>query len=92
MLASKTIVLTLDKETARSHILDRVKNVRTTRGDSRITIRSNSGVVLAYLSDYELPDGEQGAKLEYRSGASLFMASYGSTARRIRNAVSRYRM
>lgn len=92
MLTSRTIYLSIDKETACNHIRNRLDRIRTTRESGRITIASTTGTTLAYLSDYEVSEGQLGTKLEYRTGPTIpvVLAPLVRKAKKIRKAVSQY--
>lgn len=84
MLASRTVHLSVDKETAYRDIIDRVDTIRVTREGSNIRISSPTGLVLATLSDYELPDGEIGTKLKYRTGPTVSSVFYSPVSKSAR--------
>lgn len=92
MQASQPVYLTIDKETARKQILDRVDSIRTTQEGDRITVMSSTGFTLAHLSDYTRASGQQGTKLVYRTGplVPFVLSPLVSKAHRIRSVVSRY--
>lgn len=92
MLSSKSVYLSVDKEDARSRIIESVENIRSSQNNDRITIRSPTGINLAILSDYDLPDGTHGSKLEYRTGPMIphGIAPAVTKAKRIRGAVAKY--
>lgn len=88
-----TITLDVDKETAREHISERVRNVRTKTERGRIEYTTNPGLVLAVLTDETLPSGERGSKLRYRTAiVSTHYSHAKETARKIRDAVEPYRV
>lgn len=92
MIATKAVILSVDKETARKQIVDHIERVQTNREDDRIVIKSPTGSTLAYLSDYKLSSGDIGTKLEYRTGPQVpvVLSPLTSKANRIRDVLSRY--
>ena len=86
------ILLTFEKEQARKRIAEQVSDIRTKMTDERIEYRTNTGYLLAVLSDAQLPSGETGSKLRYR--VSLIGPSHAharAQAHRIRRAVSDFK-
>lgn len=85
----KTIHLTLDKDEARAQIARRVPEARVKETDGQVEFRTNSGLLLAVLSDAR--DGE-GTKLRYRTAIIGSHLVHGRTmAQRIRAAVESYK-
>lgn len=87
------ILLTIEKEEARKRITERVSGFRTNTTEDRIEYRTNAGYLLAILSDAELPSGETGSKLRYRTviiGSPHIHAR--AMAQQIRRAVADYKV
>ncbi|WP_435359145.1 hypothetical protein [Haloarchaeobius sp. DFWS5] len=86
------VYLTLDKDTAHEQIVKKVTDVRSTTTDDKIQYRSNTGVLLATLTNTVLPSGERGSKLRYRTTLISPALSHARTqAQSIRRAVGAYR-
>jgi len=86
------ILLTLGKDEAHSRIRKRVKAGRVKTTGEEIEYRTNSGLLLGTLSETELPSGETGSKLRYRTSTINSSLSHGrTTAKQLRNAVEKYR-
>lgn len=88
MIQSATVYLSVDRETARRHIVDRVGSVRTVAEKRQITIRSNTGVVLATLIEHQLASGERRTRFRYRTSPRIpLFATHIFTVRKIKRAV-----
>lgn len=61
------ILLTVEKEEAQNRISEQVSDVRVKTADGRTEYRTNADILLASLSETELPSGEPGSKLRYRT-------------------------
>ena len=86
------VVLTLPKSEARDRISDRVSGLRVKTEDGRISYRTNSGIVVAVLSDTDLGSGETGSKLRYRTAMiSPSLSHARRKGRKIRRVVEEYR-
>jgi hypothetical protein len=86
------VLLTVGTDEANECIKKRVSSVRTRREGDTIEYRTNSGLLLGKLSTTELPSGEMGSKLQYRTTTTSAPLSHGrTTAKRLRNAVDKYR-
>ena len=87
-----TLELAISKDEARAIIAEHVDGVhiRESRGDYEF--RSPTGFHLAAVSDLSLPNGEQGARLKYRTSMISPVAALArSKARRIKTAVEKHR-
>lgn len=63
----KEIRLAVEKEEAEKLIAERTSNVRVDTTEGRIEYRTNADILLASLSEIELPSGDPGSKLRYRT-------------------------
>jgi hypothetical protein len=85
------VYLAIETEEANLRITERVPSVRTRRDGDVIEYRTNSGLLLGTLSDAELPSGESGSKLRYRTAITSAPLSHGrTTARKLRDAVEEH--
>lgn len=83
----RTIHLTIDRDEARQRIARRVPEARVKETDGQVEFRTNSGLLLAVLSD-----DERGSKLRYRTAVISSQLVHARTmARRIRGAVEAYK-
>lgn len=93
MTMYESITLTINKEEARQQITDRLSNIRVKVKGETIEFRSNTGVLLAVLSDTSLRSGEQGSTLRYRTTMiSPALSHARSQAQMIRRAVDQYNL
>lgn len=87
-----TMDLEISKEAARERIESRVSGVRIKTAQDRYEFSSPMGFHLAELSTATLPNGEEGARLKYRTAIISPVAAVArSKAQQIRRAVESHR-
>ena len=87
-----TMTLTVTQEEARDMIAERVLAVKIRESNGHYEFRSPVGIHLAELSGVNLPNGEQGSRLKYRTAMiSPIAAPARSKAQQIKDVVAKYR-
>lgn len=87
----RSIELTIDKRAAQKTITKRVPGLIVRESASRIEFSTPAGFHLATLTDVELPTGQRGTRLKYRTAIlSAWAAHARRKARKIRDAVSHH--